>query len=116
MDTTKDRENRVKLVFRAFDYDSSGAIDFKEFAAIQKAFTKSFDEEKCLKGFQRVDKDKSGTIDINEFVGFFRSQGLFDESFEKFDKLTTRYTEAALRGRANYYVEQSNTTQDSDAP
>jgi len=112
----KDRENRIKLVFRTFDYDSSGAIDYNEFAAIQKALTKTFDEEKCKKGFARVDKDNSGSIDINEFVGFFRHQGLFEQPHEQFDNLVTKYTQAALTGRANYYVGQSNATQDSDAP
>jgi len=113
-----ERVDRIKTVFRAFDYDSGGSIDAKEFLCIGQALRgeMDFDEGKAAAAFARVDTDKSGTIDINEFVDFFVHGGQIKFKQAKFDNLMSRYIKAATDGRANYYLKMANATVDADAP
>merc|ERR1712166_871190 len=102
-----ERQARVVSLFRAFDYDSSGAIDSDEFLCIGKAFRGDlWDETKNKAALARVDKDKNGSIDAQEFVTFFALQGMRARPDDKFNNLMDRYMAAAIEGRANYYFQQ----------
>jgi len=95
-----ERQARVVSLFRAFDYDSSGAIDSDEFLCIGKAFRGDlWDETKNKAALARVDKDKNGSIDAQEFVTFFALQGMRARPDDKFNNLMDRYMAAAIAGR-----------------
>jgi len=112
----EERENTIRNVFRTFDYDSSGSIDKEEFGAIGRAIKGDAWDENSDKCFNRVDKDKSGGIDITEFVEFFRSSNKIMMKQERFDRMVNRYMDGAIRGRAEYYLKQANSTVPEDAP
>jgi len=101
----EERRRQVTLLFRAFDYDSSGSIDPAEFLAIGRAVKGGEDgwtEEQNAKAMAKLDKDKSGTIEVDEFIAFF-DRPCCDESFSK---RMAKYTAKATEGRANFYKSQ----------
>merc|ERR1711988_1507864 len=95
---TEGRRIRLTALFRAFDYDSSSAIDPQEFLAIGKAFRGEdvWTEEMNAKALARVDKDGGGSIDVNEFVEFFEKNIPADRTDDRFNNLMDRYMEAAI--------------------
>jgi large subunit ribosomal protein L7e len=112
------RENRMKTVFRAFDYDNSGTICATEFEAIGQAINNKMDGASAAKKFARVDRDKSGEIDVSEFLRFFQKHGQMELPDEKFDSLMARFLEGATGGRATFYekVDQRENPIPADAP
>ena len=54
-------------VFREFDVDNSGSIDFEEFREMLDRLNFQMSEAKALKYFRSLDKDGSGVIDEPEF-------------------------------------------------
>merc|ERR1711998_725455 len=115
---TEDRRLRLTALFRAFDYDSSAAIEPQEFLAIGKAFRGEnvWTEEMNAKALARVDKDKGGSIDVLEFVNFFENNIPADRTDEQFNNLMDRYMEAAIKGRANYYFQAGASLRESEMP
>jgi len=115
---TEGRRIRLTALFRAFDYDSSSAIDPQEFLAIGKAFRGEnvWTEEMNAKALARVDKDGGGSIDVNEFVGFFEKNIPADRTDDQFNNLMDRYMEAAINGRANYYFQAGASLRESEMP
>merc|ERR1711988_1517484 len=114
---SEDRRHKVTLLFRAFDYDSSGSIDPAEFLAIGRAVKGGegeWTEEQNAKAMAKLDTDKSGTIEVGEFIDFF-DRPCSDEAF---NKRMTKYTEKATEGRANFYKKQDSALTDvpEDAP
>merc|ERR1712178_577558 len=112
---SEDRRHQVTLLFRAFDYDSSGSIDPAEFLAIGRAVKGGegeWTEEQNAKAMAKLDKDKSGTTEVGEFIEFF-DRPCKDEAF---NKRMTKYTEKAMEGRANFYKGQDSADVPEDAP
>jgi len=112
---SEDRRHQVTLLFRAFDYDSSGSIDPAEFLAIGRAVKGGegeWTEEQNAKAMAKLDKDKSGTIEVGEFIDFF-DRPCSDEAFSK---RMAKYTEKATEGRASFYQKQSASDVPEDAP
>jgi len=112
---SEERRNQVTLLFRAFDYDSSGSIDPAEFLAIGRAVKGGegeWTEEQNNKAMAKLDKDKSGTIEVDEFINFF-DRPCCDEAF---NKRMTKYTAKATEGRANFYKNQDSVDVPEDAP
>merc|ERR1711935_684221 len=71
---SEERKLRLTALFRAFDYDSSGAIEPQEFLCIGKALKNGeWTEEMNAKAHARVDTDKGGSIDVLEFCSFFEN-------------------------------------------
>jgi len=99
-----ERKHQVTLLFRAFDYDSSGSIDAAEFLAIGKAVKGDgeWSEEQNAKAMAKLDTDKSGTIEVGEFLAFF-DRPCCDESF---NKRMDKYNKASVEGRSNFYLKQ----------
>jgi len=110
-----ERRHQVTLLFRAFDYDSSGSIDPAEFLAIGRAVKGGegeWTEEQNAKAMAKLDTDKSGTIEVGEFIQFF-DRPCKDEAFSK---RMTKYTEKAMEGRASFYKTQDSVDVAEDAP
>ena len=97
---SEERKLRLTALFRAFDYDSSGAIEPQEFLCIGKALKNGeWTEEMNAKANARVDADKGGSIDVLEFVGFFENNMPKNRTDEQFFRLMDRYMAAAIAGR-----------------
>lgn len=60
--------NIVEHLFRIFDRDGNGCIDFKEFVMATDITTSGTPEEKLRWTFKLYDKDSSGTIDMSEMI------------------------------------------------
>merc|ERR1711865_719089 len=104
---SEERKLRLTALFRAFDYDSSGAIEPQEFLCIGKALKNGeWTEEMNAKAHARVDTDKGGSIDVLEFCSFFENNMPKNRTDEQFFKLMDRYMAAAIAGRAEYYFNQ----------
>ena len=58
----------VDLIFRDYDKDGNGSIDFSEFILAMNASLSSSVEEKLRMAFCLLDKDKSGAISVKEMV------------------------------------------------
>ena len=58
----------VDLIFRDYDKDGNGSIDFSEFILAMNASLSSSVEEKLHMAFCLFDKDKSGAISVKEMV------------------------------------------------
>ena len=58
----------VDLIFRDYDKDGNGSIDFSEFILAMNASMSSSVEEKLRMAFCLLDKDKSGAISVKEMV------------------------------------------------
>merc|ERR1711865_696777 len=118
---SEERQLRITALFRAFDYDSSGAIEPQEFLCIGKALKNGeWTEEMNAKAHARVDTDKGGSIDVLEFCSFFENNMPKNRTDEQFFKLMDRYMAAAIAGRVEYYFNQGaalrSTNMSADAP
>ena len=65
-------------LFKAFDKDNDGQIDYKEFEqGIIRLNSKEIKKEEIQSYFNEIDTDKNGKIDYTEFIaiirGFFRT-------------------------------------------
>lgn len=58
----------VDQIFRIFDKDGNGSIDFKEFMMATDMTASGSPEEKLRWAFKMYDKDGSGTIELKEMV------------------------------------------------
>lgn len=58
----------VDQIFRIFDKDGSGTIDFKEFMMATDMTASGSPEEKLRWAFKMYDKDGSGTIELPEMI------------------------------------------------
>jgi Ca2+-binding EF-hand superfamily protein len=67
-DKVEQKSKNVRVVFRNFDEDKSGSVDYDEFrrGLAHLGITLSDEEFQALLGI--IDNDQSGTIDYNEFV------------------------------------------------
>merc|ERR1719378_1003967 len=61
----------LEQLFRIFDKDGDGSIDFKEFMIATDMTSSGDPEEKLRWAFRMYDKDGSGEIDIEEMVDIF---------------------------------------------
>merc|ERR1719186_1078976 len=58
----------VDQIFRIFDKDGNGSIDFKEFMIATDMTTSGSPEEKLRWAFKMYDKDGSGKIELREMI------------------------------------------------
>merc|ERR1719245_1953378 len=58
----------LEQLFRIFDKDGDGSIDFKEFMIATDMTSSGDPEEKLRWAFRMYDKDGSGEIDLREMV------------------------------------------------
>jgi len=58
----------VDQIFRIFDKDGNGSIDFKEFMMATDMTASGSPEEKLRWAFKMYDKDSSGTIELPEMI------------------------------------------------
>merc|ERR1719474_1510324 len=61
----------LEQLFRIFDKDGDGSIDFKEFMIATDMTSSGDPEEKLRWAFRMYDKDASGEIDQDELVEIF---------------------------------------------
>merc|ERR1711953_1194830 len=64
-------EQFLEQLFRIFDQDGDGSIDFKEFMIATDMTSAGDPEEKLRWAFRMYDKDGSGEIDLEEMVDIF---------------------------------------------
>jgi len=62
-------------VFKFFDSNENGAIDFGEFTRALENYGCTFSEGDIRSLFQKYDKDNSGTLVYEEFAAAFAARG-----------------------------------------
>ena len=93
---SKLEENEIldlKTLFKGFDKDNNGQIDYKEFEkGIMELNTDDLNQEEIKKCFDEIDVDHSGKIDYTEFIAaslerrvYLKKEKLF-EAFSSLDK------------------------------
>ena len=83
----------LKTLFKGFDKDNNGQIDYKEFEkGIMELNTDDLNQEEIKKCFDEIDVDHSGKIDYTEFIAaslerrvYLKKEKLF-EAFSSLDK------------------------------
>lgn len=77
----------INHLFRIFDRDNSGTIDFKEYVLATEISTSADPEEKLRWTFKMYDKDGSGTIELAEMVEVLETvyvmEGMMSENMAK---------------------------------
>ena len=93
---SKLEENEIldlKKLFKGFDKDNNGQIDYKEFEkGLMELNTDDLNQEEIKKCFDEIDVDHSGKIDYTEFIAaslerrvYLKKEKLF-EAFSSLDK------------------------------
>jgi len=93
---SKLEENEIldlKTLFKAFDKDNNGQIDYKEFEqGIMELNSQDIDQQEIKKCFDEIDVDHNGKIDYTEFIAaslerrvYLKKEKLF-EAFSALDK------------------------------
>ena len=93
---SKLEENEIldlKTLFKGFDKDNNGQIDYKEFEkGIMELHSDVLNQEEIKKLFEQIDVDHSGKIDYTEFIAaslerrvYLKKEKLF-EAFTSLDK------------------------------
>ena len=83
----------LKKLFKGFDKDNNGQIDYKEFEkGLMELNTDDLNQEEIKKCFDEIDVDHSGKIDYTEFIAaslerrvYLKKEKLF-EAFSSLDK------------------------------
>ena len=89
---SEEKINELKEIFRAFDTDKDGQIEYDEFKqGLIKIKSEKLKEEEIKEYFDSIDTDKNGKIDYTEFLAatlkkklFLKEERLF-EAFSRFD-------------------------------
>lgn len=64
---TEGEEAQLAHMFKRFDADESGSIDYHEFQEVMRHMNLSISGNKAVQLFAQVDTDASGVLDFNEF-------------------------------------------------
>ena len=64
----RDERRRAKQLFRQYDADGSGELDFGEFCRVMEQICPNLDERNLAAAFKAVDVDRSGAVDYDEFM------------------------------------------------
>ena len=93
---SKLEENEIldlKTLFKAFDKDNNGQIDYKEFEqGIMKLNSNQIKKEEIESYFNEIDTDKNGKIDYTEFIAATLQKNIFlkkEKLYEAFSALDT---------------------------
>jgi Ca2+-binding EF-hand superfamily protein len=62
------------MVYKAFDRDGSGSIDYDEFVRGVRGEMNQFRKKIALAAFKRIDRDGSGILDINDIKGVYNAK------------------------------------------
>ena len=79
-------------VFKIFDDDGSGDLNYTEFTKAMRDYGMALSEEQCHELFARYDRDGNGAINYNEFIRGVRGRlnatrkNLVHQAFRKFDR------------------------------
>jgi calcium-dependent protein kinase len=80
-------------LFKAFDKDNNGQIDYKEFEqGIMKLNSNQIKKEEIESYFNEIDTDKNGKIDYTEFIAATLQKNIFlkkEKLYEAFSALDT---------------------------
>ena len=80
-------------LFKAFDKDNNGQIDYKEFEqGLLKLSSKEIKKEEIQNYFNEIDVDKNGKIDYTEFIAATLQKNIFlkqEKLYEAFSALDT---------------------------
>ena len=80
-------------LFKAFDKDNDGQIDYKEFEqGLMRLNSKGIKKEEIQSYFNEIDADKNGKIDYTEFIAATLQKNVFlkkEKLFEAFSALDT---------------------------
>ena len=64
----------IDMLFKEFDTDGSGSIDYDEFVRGVRGPMNSFRKALAMKAFNIMDKDKSGVLDIRDIKGVYNAK------------------------------------------
>ena len=64
----------IDMLFKEFDKDGSGAIDYDEFVRGVRGPMNGFRKALAMKAFKIMDKDKSGVIDLDDIKGVYNAK------------------------------------------
>lgn len=67
-------ENESERVFKIFDRDRSGSIDYDEFLRAIRGEMNDFRKALAVKAFKTMDKDGSGILNINDIKGVYNAK------------------------------------------
>ena len=69
MALTAEERKEAEMLFKKFDKDKSGELDFSEFRKVMKIIAgEGLSDANMLKAFEECDKDGTGNIDYQEFL------------------------------------------------
>ena len=69
MALTAEERKEAEMLFKKFDKDKSGELDFAEFRKVMKIIAgEGLSDANMLKAFEECDKDGTGNIDYQEFL------------------------------------------------
>ena len=64
-------ESEIATLFRTFDYDRSGLIEYNEFLRVLRGPMNNTRKQAVLKAFAKFDRDGNGYVDINDIRGVY---------------------------------------------
>jgi hypothetical protein len=67
-------ENESERVFKIFDRDRNGTIDYDEFLRAIRGEMNDFRKALAVKAFKTMDKDNSGVLDLNDIKGVYNAK------------------------------------------
>jgi calmodulin len=69
--TTEQFEDKLRTLFKSYDVDGSGSIDFDEFISCMEALDLKLSHTEMVTLMDAADEDHSGNLQFEEFVNFF---------------------------------------------
>ena len=61
-------------LFKCFDYDGNGEIDFNEFIRVIVGPLNKFRTQLCIKAFKLIDVNEDGVLDITDIKGRYNAK------------------------------------------
>jgi len=66
-------EGEIGVLFRAFDYDHSGLVEYDEFLRTIRGPMNPFRKGYVAKAFANIDKDGNGWVNIDDLRGVYNA-------------------------------------------
>lgn len=66
-------ESEISTLFRVFDYDHSGLVEYDEFLRTIRGPMNQCRKDIVAKAFSKMDKDGNGYIDINDLRNVYNA-------------------------------------------
>lgn len=92
----------VKDMFKMFDTDGNGYIDFQELKSVAQRLGYPFkDEKEALNAFKKMDVENNGRVSFEAFSTWYEKTGVEDDLRKKIGLRVSVTAEAELEGTSN---------------